>query len=518
VDRRQFLRAVAGAGVAAGAGGVVAACSSSPQRAAGTRATGRRRGGDLNLGLTGGSGSDTLDPHRGLTYTDTSRQQSIYNALVQLNAAAQIEYVLAESITARNGSPSEWLIQLRPGVTFHDGKDLTADDVIFNFQRIISNGYSGKTGLGPVDVRGLKALGKHTVLVPMTRPYSSFVEQLAAFWYYLYIAPRGFSPAKPNGTGPFVYQSFTPGQRSVFTRNPHYFKTGLPYVDTLTIIDFSDTTSLQNALATRVIQGAGTLEGQEIAALSGTSGVKTVVSASGSIVPFTMRVDQAPFNDVDVRQALRLVVDRPQLINSALDGHGTVANDVFSPYDPDFNHALHREADIGQARFLLKKAGHENLAVTLVTSAVATGTVAMATVLAQQASQAGIKISLKTVDPATFFGPSYREWTFSQDYYNYSPYLPQVAFSMLPGSPFNETHTDNPRYNAWYAEANATLDASKRREILDEMQAYDFTQGAYIIPAYIDSLDAYSTQITGYATAKVGQPLSNFDFEHFAFV
>ncbi len=519
LDRRQFLRGVAATGAVAGTGGLLAACGGSSKSAGSVSGNGApKRGGNLKLGLTGGSSSDTIDPHKGLTYTDTSRLGSLYDPLVQLNAQAQIEYVLAESIAPSNNSPSEWIIKLRPGVTFHDGQDLTSADVLYTFQRIISNKFSGSNGLGPIDLKNTKALDKLTVQVSMTTPFASFPEQLASFWFYLYIAPAGFNPAKPNGTGPFVYQSFTPGSRSVFTRNPHYWRTGLPYVDTLTIIDFADNVSLQDALMTGVIQGAGTLDGSQIAVLSTTSGVKTVVSKAGSITPFTMRVDQAPFSDVNVRQALRLLVDRQQLIDSALDGYGTVANDVFSPFDPDFNHAQIREADIPQAKSLLKKAGHDNLSVKLVTSAVATGTVAMATVLAEQAKAAGVTIALDNVPAGTFFGPNYLQWTFSQDYYNYSPYLPQVAYSMLPTSPFNETHNNNPRYTGLYNQANSTFNASLRREILFEMQQIDFTQGGYIIPTYVDSLDAYSTKISGYGPAKVGQPLSNFDFMHFWFV
>jgi peptide/nickel transport system substrate-binding protein len=425
--------------------------------------------------------------------------------------------VLAESITPENGSPSRWVIRLRPGITFHDGRDLTADDVIFTFRRIISGHFTGSIALGPVHLPGLRKLDERTVLVPMTAPYASFPELLAAFWVYLYIVPAGFHPAQPNGTGPFVFGSFTPGQRSVFTRNPHYFRTGLPYADTLTVIDFSDAVSLQNALQTGVVQGAGTLEGAQITELNAAGGVRTVVSRAGSITPFTMRVDQAPFSDVRVRQAMRLAVDRPGLIRSALNSYGTPASDVSSPFDPDFDASLHREQDLPRARSLLRKAGHTDLSVPLVTSGIATGTVAMATVLAQQVKGAGIDVRLHNVPPGTFFGPRYLRWGFSQDYYNYSPYLAQVAFSMLPVSPFNETHNDNPQYNRWYKEANATLDPGRRRELLHEMQLYDFDQGGYLIPAYIDSLDAYSTKITGWTTSRVGQPLSNFGFENFAF-
>jgi peptide/nickel transport system substrate-binding protein len=522
LGRRQFLRGIAATGAVAGAGSLLAACSgsstgSTQQLSQASRAP--RRGGNLKLGLTGGSSSDTVDPHKSLTYLDTSRLQSLYQPLVQLNAQAQVEYVLAESITTHQGSLSQWIIRLRPGITFHDGKDFTADDVIFTFQRVYSNNFTGKFGLGPIDLQNTKALDKHTVVVRMTKPFASFPEQLAAFWYNLYIAPAGFNPARPVGTGAFIYQSFTPGQRSVFTRNPHYWRSGLPYVDTLTLIDFSDNTTLQDALATGVIHGAGALDGPQIASLATTSGIKTVVSHSGEIIPFTMRVDQPPFSDVNVRQALRLMVDRPQLIDSALDSYGVVANDVFSPYDPGFDHSLVRPAqgDIQQAKFLLRKAGHEGLTVTLTTSAVATGTVAMATVLAAQAKAAGVTIKINNVPSGVFFGPNYLKWAFAQDYYNYYPYLSQVAESMLNGSPFNETHTSNSQYTSLYDQANATASPSLRKEILYEMQAFDFNEGGYIIPAYIDTLDAYSDKITGYSAAKVGQPLSNFDFEHFAF-
>jgi peptide/nickel transport system substrate-binding protein len=395
--------------------------------------------------------------------------------------------------------------------------------VIYTFRRVKTgnkgSSFAGGNALGPMDLAGLKALDNRTVLVPFHTDYASFPEQLE-YWYFLYIIPDGFNPdaEKPDGTGPFVYESFTPNQRSMFTRNPNFWQSRLPYVDSLTVIDFPDTTCLQGALSTGVIQAAGGFDGPQIAALGTVSGVKTVPSHTGSITPFTMRVDQPPFNDVRVRQALRLLVDRPQLIDSALDGYGVVASDVFSPYDPDFDDALHREQDIPMAKALLKAAGHENLTVTLVTAPAATGMVAMATVLKQQASAAGVTINLDSVPTSTFFGKNYLSWTFSQDFYSYDPYLMQVSTSMLPTSPFNETHTDSPTLNNLYDAANSTLQASVRKEIEYEMQKYDFNEGGYIIPAFIDSLDAYSTKITGYSSAASGVPLSNLDFEKWSFV
>lgn len=132
----------------------------------------------------------------------------------------KLVYLLAESITPVTKDFEQWQIKLRPGIF-----------------------------LGPVDLKNTKKLDGQTVLVKLTSPVSAYPEQLAAATFDLRIAPTTLNPAKPNGTGAFKYKSFAPGQRSVFTRNPHYWQHGLPYVDTLTIIDFADNTSLANAAA-----------------------------------------------------------------------------------------------------------------------------------------------------------------------------------------------------------------------------------------------------------------------------
>jgi peptide/nickel transport system substrate-binding protein len=506
-SRRAVLAGAASTAIA----GLVAGCGTST-RAAPAAAAGRR-GGVLRVGLTGGSSSDTLDPHQGLNYLDTARAQALYEPLVQLDADAGIEYVLATEMSPRDPLATQWVIRLRPGVQFHDGQPLTATDVIYTMRRIITSKYSAINVLGPVDPAGIRALDKHSVLVPMTRPFATLPEQLAGI-LTAQILPDGLNPArdKPNGTGPFAYHSFTPGQRSVFTRNPRYWRPGLPWTDSLQIVDFPDPVSLADALRTGVIDAAGTLDGPQFTSLATTSGIHAVASKAGTIVPFTMRTDLAPFSDVRVRQALRLAASRPQLIDSALDGYGTPASDVFSPWDAEFDHALRREQDIPQAKHLLRQAGREDLRVELVTSPIATGAVAMATVLAEQAAAAGITIRLRQVDPGTFFGPQYLQWPFAQDFYSFTPYLAQVTLSMLPSSPWNETHEDDPGYISLYHQANATLNTSTRKQIAYRMQEADFTRGGYIIPAFVDTLDAYSNRVTGYRESRVGQPVNDLNF------
>src|SRR5262249_7833681 len=162
-------------------------------------------------------------------------------------------------------------------------------------------------------------------------------------------------------------------------------------------------------------------------------------SKTGSIQPFTMRVDKTPFNDVNVRQAFRYIVNRSQLIETTLGGYGWVSYDVTSPWDPNYDNSLRREQDLGFARHLPEQAGYDNdLTVPLNTSlTIAASSPLMAKVFKQQAHGAGVTVNINEVSASNFFGPNvYTVVLFAQIYYNYSPYLSQVAQTFLLISPW----------------------------------------------------------------------------------
>jgi peptide/nickel transport system substrate-binding protein len=524
LDRKAFVRsALVGGAVVLGGGlpGTAFAGDFAPFSTAGVAPP--RRGGNLRVGMTGGSSTDTLDPFTGgFTAIGTSRVQQIYEPLVQLDGNGQVMNVLAEEIIP-HGSTSKWLVRLRKGVTFHNGKPFTADDVVAFFHTALNQkaGMTGGLVLTPINLKGVRKVDKWTVEVPMHLPFGSFPEQLAAIWWVMYVPPAGWKKGdKAIGTGPFELKSFTPGRESVFVRNPNYWKHGRPYLDSVQILDFSDANALQNALTSNAIDAAGFLTGTQVKILQNTAGIKTVVSKTGAVAPFTMRVDKAPFNDVNVRQAFRYLVNRKEMIATALSGYGTVAADVTSPLDPNYNHALHREQDLDMAKHLLKKAGHgDGLTVTLYTSvAIQSYAPLMATILKEQAKGAGVTININQVSPSNYFGPNiYTKVPFGQIYYVYSPYLAQVAQTFLPNSPWPETHFSDHRYVKLYQEANRTQKAALRREIEHEMQQIDFKQGGYIVPFFVDTLDAYSSKVNGHVQGEVGEALGNYNFEDYYF-
>jgi peptide/nickel transport system substrate-binding protein len=516
-SRRDFLRVSGTAAglAAAGAAGLAGCSTSSSLSSASPVSTGKpKRGGNLKVGLTGGASSDTLDPDATVTVPDIARQITLFEPLVTQNSADRPALDLASELTADNPQATSWTIRLQQGVTFHNGKELTAEDVLFTFTRITNPAkpLNGALSLSAIDMKNVQILDKYTLRVPMTRPNASFPAQL--YGGYDFIVPVGFDPQAPVGTGPFKFKSWTPGVQSVFVRNENYWKAPLPYVDELTIIEFADSTSQANALISGVVDAIGNIPLSLAKSLPSTPGIALLDSKSAAYNPFTMRVDTHPFNDVRVRQAMRLLINRPEMVDVAYDGYATVGNDVFGIADPNYDTSLVRTQDLDQAKSLLRAAGQSDLTVNLVTSPISNGVVESAQVLAQQAKQIGVTVNVTNLPTTSFYGPGYLTRAFSQDIWYPSTYLVLVAQETLgPSAPFNETHFNDPVYNNLYAEANATLDPAKEREIVQEMMKIDFDTGGLIIASFNNNLDAYSDRVKGFETNFTGIPLNRFGFD-----
>jgi peptide/nickel transport system substrate-binding protein len=513
LTRQDLLRRTGGAAVGAGlmlgpTGAALAKLAAQP-----------KRGGTLLVGFSAGSAKDTVDPHLPLTPLDQFRESLLYEGLATFDANFVRKLVLAEELTLERGD--RLLVRLRPGVEFHDGKPLTVDDLLFSYRRILSQTRAvGRAGLSIIDMNRSKKLDKRTVRFFLKEPNVAIMDEVANVFNG--IAPVGFDPRKPNGTGPFMFKSLDPGRRSVFDRNPHYWQNGLPYVDSVVINDLTDNTARLNALLGGQVHVIDSLPATQAAAVKGRSDLRLVLSKSGQWAPFMMRVDAAPFDDVRVRQALRLVVDRPQMIRQAYAGYGAIGNDVPSPQDPDSTHRLpQRHQDIEKARSLLKQAGQENLKVTLVTGPALPGMIESAQVLVEQAKKAGVTINLQQVDTGTLFGPNFLKWTFSGSWWSTRNYLPTVALAMLPISPYNETHWPDPqsrvRYSRLYKEAKAQVDTAKRRELIHEMQKIEYERGGYLIWGFETFIDAHSTKISGLRPHRY-KPLNGYNLSRVYFV
>jgi peptide/nickel transport system substrate-binding protein len=528
VTRRQVLRgAITGAAVL-GAGGILGACGGDDNGGDGGGGGGTpaesggklRTGGALRVGATGGGAEDTIDAHRPTVDTDIMRCWNLYESLaVRSPDFSELEMLLAESIEPGR-SPEEWDIRLKEGVTFHNGKPVTADDVIFSLRRILDpkDPKVGAASISYIQEKQLKKMDERTVRVTLEFANSGFPDDLGQ--YFNAIIPTDYDVENPVGTGPFQYKSFTAGQQSEFTKYADYHEDGKPYVDSLIIIDFPDATARTNALLGGQVDVIDNLPASQIENVRANQNLRVISSETGAWQPFTMRVDQAPFDDVRVRQAFRLIVDREQMVQQVLSGQGSVANDLYARYDPVYASDLpQRQQDLEQAKSLLKQAGREGLSVELVTAPVFQGIVEAAQVFAQQAKGAGVDVKVRRVDTGTFYGDNYLKWTFAQDFWASRVYLSQVAQGDLPESPFNETHWPaDDRFIDLIQQARAEVDEGKRADILHEAQTMQYEEGGYIIQYFSNIIDAYSAKLGGFVEAKCGFPFGNYWLKNIGFL
>jgi peptide/nickel transport system substrate-binding protein len=224
-------------------------------------------------------------------------------------------------------------------------------------------------------------------------------------------------------------------------------------------------------------------------------------------------VDVKPFSDNRVRKALRLIVDRQQIIDQVLSGYGRVGNDLYAPFDPDYAKQLpQRHQDIGQAKFLLKQAGYEGLQVQLFTGDdIGSTATASAALFVQQAKKAGVGVSVVKKNP--FYGADYLSYPFAQDFWNTRNYIPQAAVCALKGGTYNETHFNNPKFAGLIAAAQAEIDPNKRRTLLQDAQKIEYDEGGYIIWGFRRQVDGYSATVQGLKPSKY-LPLGSYKFQY----
>jgi peptide/nickel transport system substrate-binding protein len=489
---------------------LAAACGgsgSSPASTGTTSAGAPRRGGTLRVGFVSAGTAETVDPFIGITPVDQARIQNLYDPLVIVNPDLTTSPGLALEWTP-NADATEYVVKLRQGVEFHNGKTLTAADVIYSIQQMSKPANFGSYPfVAGIDVKRLKADDRYTVRIPLTAPDADLA---ANFTYYnTWIVQEGETDFKhPVGTGPFEFVSFTPGQQSIFKRNPNYWQSGKPYVDELKFIGISDPTARLNALTSGQIDAMAQLPFQEAKAHQATGDITVLVAPSPQAMMFYMDTTKAPFSDVRVRQAMRLIADRPALIEGAISGFGTVGNDIAGKGLPFYDSSLpQRRQDIDQAKSLLKAAGQENLTVLLQTSEIFPGFVESATLLAQQAKAAGVTINLKQEPANSYYNPSllYLKMAFAETQW---PMLSLKYFylqSLAAHAPYNETHFTSASWNATLGQAIGEQDTSKAQDLWNQVQQVQYDSGGYLQWVNADWVDACSTKVAGLKPHAAGE-------------
>jgi len=488
LDRRQLL--IGGGAAALALAGAAPARAESPPK----------RGGRFRLGSNASVG-DSHDPGTFGTsgVVNIGLWGAVYNNLTEIAPDGRVVPELAESFEPSKDAKT-WSFGLRQGITFHDGKPLDADDVVasINYHRGDDSKSGARGLLGDID--DIKADGKDRVVFTLKSGSADFPVLLTD--YHLVIGPSAAGKIdweKAIGTGGYKLMTHERGTRMTLKRTGQYFKPDRAFFDDVELIGINDTTARMNAVVSGEVDAIGRADIRTLGFLQRYPDI--VIDETSGTQHFTlpMLTDVAPFDNLDVRLALKYAIDRKALVQTILRGHGTPGND--SPITPGNRYFAKdipiREYDPEKARFHLKKAGMEGLKVDLSTADAAfNGAVDTAVLFKEQASKAGIDINVlrepndgywtnvwnkKPFCAAFWAGRPTEDWMFSQVY--------------AKGVAWNDTHWSNDRFNALLAEARVELDEDKRRGMYHEMQLIVRDDGGVIIPMYANYVDARNKRV-----------------------
>lgn len=362
-----------------------------------------KRGGTLTIGAD--ADPIGLDPKTVAAFSSFDFTSLMYTGLLRWDKDMQIEPDLATSYEIVDDTT--YVFKLREGVKFHNGEDFTAEDVKYTFDRVLDPAVGSRFAGSFASVDSVNVIDTYTVEFKLKTSD-------AAFLRYLATNPDGTIVSKvggdldenPNGTGPFMFESYAPNQQFVLTANPNYYEEGLPYLDKVVFKFFKDQSALASALRSKAIDMTW-LKNPKVAALI-TKSSPDLVSAPGQTsrtFPVWFNHKAAPMNDVNVRRALSLATDRNAVLQTVLGGSGKVGamlpESQIGGYDgeselPYYNH------DVAEAKKLLAEAGYPDgidLGDYIVVAANALD-VAASQILQQQWAEAGIKVNLKPMETA----------------------------------------------------------------------------------------------------------------------
>lgn len=454
-----------------------------------------RQGGRLRFGVVDGDQSGNLDAHKPLGTASVIRGFAMFAKLWEWSEEMTPRLALAEEATP-NADASAWTIRLRRGLEFHNGKTITADDVIFSARRLtdpeLASPYANI--VSPLDRDRFQKLDDRTVRV-FAKPGLGFLPLPDTWVNFGAIVPTDYHPTRnPVGAGPYKLKEFVPGQRALFTRFANYYKPGKPYADELEIVEFKDQIARLAALQGDQIDLAYGIAPEQ-KRLYQDDRTRLLVSPTAGFQALNLNLGHEPFRDERVRRAFRLLVDRPELVERVLNGQGRIANDLYSPQDPTFNHEIpQRPYALDEARALLRSAGKQDLQVELVAHPAGTNA---AVVFAQQARRAGVDVRIKKVDLATYNGPDKARWALSTGTALGQSFLCTGINQDAPIAVANRTNFRDARFGELFLRALKTADLDARRPLVHEAQRIQHERGGLVIWGFTDTLDGYSSRVGG---------------------
>ncbi|OQX32249.1 MAG: peptide ABC transporter substrate-binding protein [Candidatus Sedimenticola endophacoides] len=491
ISRREFLQYALAAGITASSGSLLWSSE--------VAAASPKRGGTFRWGIHDGNTSDTHDPGTYVTRQMIFLAHQYRSYLTLIESDNSLGPDLATEWEAAPGA-KQWTFKLNKNATFHSGRKVTANDVVasINHHRGEKTTSAAKALLS--DVEDVVADDDHTVTFKLSSGNADLPWLMTD--YHFAICPANADGTidwkSGDGCGPYKIESGEFGVSWNLSRHNGWHGEGA-YFDAVEMTVLNDPNARQTALVTGDVDCVSLVDLKTLSLLKRNPNIEIDNVPSGAAITLPMFCDTAPFNDVNVRNALKLSIDRQEIVDKIAFGAATMGNDFhLAPGQPYFPESIpQREYDPDKAKALLKKAGAEGLTVSLSTAdSVFSGAVDMCVLYAEQAKRAGIKINVVREPNDGYYSDVWLKKPFSAVSWGSRP-TPDVMFTLAykHDAAWNESHWQNDRFNELLMQAKAELDQGLRGEMYNEMCQLMRDDGGTVIPFFNNFVSARSKKV-----------------------
>jgi peptide/nickel transport system substrate-binding protein len=459
-----------------------------------------KRGGTLKVGSP--TPNATPEPVTMYDAGSINVVQQVAEYLIWSENDGKLSPMLAES-WEHGKDAGEWTVKLRAGVTFNDGRPLTAKDVVASIERLIepeSVSAAAESFAGILSAGNSTATDDTTVEFKLDRAFVDFPYLLSSANYNTLILPADYAGdflKKPVGTGPFTLTSYDANTGAVLARNPNYWGADEVYLDGVNLSFFADNGAVSSALLSRSIDVAAIVSFAANQPLYGTDQVVLEGTNSAGGTFLSMRTDTAPWDDVRVRQALALAIDRQELLQATQGGRGAIANDhIFAANYGQNVDVPQREQDIEAAKALLAEAGHPS-GLTATLSAPKTSA-PLAQLIQQMAAEAGITLELDVQDNASYYDAPWLEVPLGLTGWASRPTASQfLSLAFASDAVWNTAHWSNKDFDALVAEYETTVDPEERAAVAQKIATVMHEDVPQIITTWPETAIAMLPDVRG---------------------
>lgn len=471
------------------------------------RAQEPKKGGLMRAGMQGGESTNTLDPALAASEVPFAVNMIWGEMLVDVSASGEIDYRIAEEISS-SPDAMEWKFKIRQGVEFHNGKTVTADDVVATLKRHTDEkAQSGALGI----VQGITEMSASGDMVTLKLASGNADLPFLMADYHLIIQPGGGvdNPAEGIGAGPYKVVVNEPGVRHGFEKHANYFDSTMGHADQVEILVINDNTARTAALQAGQVHMINRVDPKIIELLKGAPGITIQHVAGRGHYVFIMHVDKAPFDNNDLRMALKLAINRQEMVDKILGGYGSRGNDfpINSAY-PLFDDTIpQREYDAAAAAEFYKKSGHDGSPIELRTAPGAfPGAVEAAQLFAASAQAAGIPLTVKLEPDDGYWSDVWNVQPFCASYWGGRPVQDQMySTAYLSTADWNDTKFKDPKFDEILIAARAELDATKRKAMYTELANILRDTGGLICPMFNDFVEAKRDEVAGWQPDPNGE-------------